>query len=72
MKGKLKKIIFVYKNETRWLEGKEAERWEEAANGIIGLSFTHGMMMPDDLKWKVSKHGYKKKREEERKKGKKK
>jgi hypothetical protein len=52
---KLVRVELTYdNNEIHWLEGEDAEKWLQAANGTAVMSAVHGAPFPQ-LYWKTNK-----------------
>ena len=56
MMGMLQKVILVYEDEIRILEGEEAENWDQMILDLIVLGSIHGAI-PDfsQFNWQVFK-----------------
>lgn len=54
-KSKLIKVLFERDDgEVKYLEGKDAQRWEDEVNSIVAHGFAHGLKLDvGELKWKV-------------------
>ena len=51
---KILKISFEYDDHIDTLEGNEAQKWMEAANGLITFNYAHGVEFPR-FPWKTEK-----------------
>jgi len=52
--SKILKVTFEYEDEIHTLEGEQAEKWLQRANGMCAFSATHGGGLPE-YNWKVTK-----------------
>lgn len=54
MKKKLIKVTFEYEGTVETLEGKQAQKWLDACNSQVLMSWIHGHSLPK-FNWKIQK-----------------
>jgi len=51
---KLKKVVFEYDDELRFIEGEDAEKWNDAITDVMFCYQNHGNAFPS-FKWGIIK-----------------